>query len=83
METTEHDVIDLTGGTPAKARTPLSSLGVNTRTNIQPDSTRRPALVEKTLKSPLLSPASSISPSDDGRLGSEELGAGDLMLKQF
>ena len=64
VETTEHDVIDLTGGTPAKARTPLSSLRVNTRTNIQPDSTRRPALVEKTLRSPLLSPASYLSPSE-------------------
>ena len=33
IETCEHDVIDLTGGTPAKTRTPLSSLRVNTRTN--------------------------------------------------
>ena len=63
VETTEHDVIDLTGGTPAKARTPLSSLRVNTRTNMQSDCTRRPALVEKALKSPLLSPVS-LSPSE-------------------
>jgi len=64
VETTEHDVIDLTGRTPAKARTPLSMLRVNTRTNIQPDGRRTPALDEKTLKSPLLSPASSLSPSE-------------------
>ena len=29
VETTEHDVIDLTGETPTKPRTPLASLGVN------------------------------------------------------
>ena len=47
VETTEHDVIDLTGETPTKPRTPLSSLGVNSRAPA--------ALVEKPLKSPLLS----------------------------
>ena len=64
VETTEHDVIDLTGRTPARARTPLTSLRVNTRTNNQPDGRRTPALAEKTLKSPLLSPACILSPSE-------------------
>ena len=50
VETTEHDVIDLTGETPTKPRTPLASLGVNSKA---------PALVEKPQKqkSPLLNPA--------------------------
>ena len=64
IKTTEYDVIDLTGGTPAKARTPLTSLGVSSRTNIQPIFMRTPALDEKTLKSPQLSPVSSFSPSE-------------------
>jgi len=53
VETTEHDVIDLTGETPTKPRTPLSSLGVNSRAPA--------ALVEKPLKSPLLNPTSTFS----------------------
>ena len=57
VETTEHDVIDLTGETPAKARTPLTSLQVNSRTSIHQDLKRTPALVEKQPKSPLMSPA--------------------------
>ncbi len=52
LETTEHDLIDLTGETPTKPRTPLSSLGVNLRP---------PPLAEKPLKSPLLDPASALS----------------------
>jgi len=50
VETTEHDVIDLTGETPTKKefyvkpRTPLSSLGVNSRA---------PAMDKRPLKSPL------------------------------
>ena len=57
VETTEHDVIDLTGETPAKNRTPLTSLQVNSRTSIHQDLKRTPALKEKPPKSPLLSPA--------------------------
>ena len=65
IETSEHDVIDLTGGTPVKVRTPLTNLGVNSRTNNQHNHKTSPALVEKTtLKSPQLSPASSFSPSE-------------------
>ena len=52
LETTEHDLIDLTGETPSKPRTPLSSLEVNLRP---------PGLVEKPLRSPLQDPASAIS----------------------
>ena len=50
VESTEHDVIDLTGETPTKKefyvkpRTPLSSLGVNSRTS---------AMDKRPLKSPL------------------------------
>ena len=47
LETTEHDVVDLTGETPVKARTPLSSLRVKSWDNIQQDSSLTPALVVK------------------------------------
>ena len=52
VETTEHDLIDLTGETPSKPRTPFSSLEVNLRP---------PGLVEKPLRSPLQDPASALS----------------------
>ena len=61
VETTEHDVIDLTGETPNKNRTPLTSLQVNSRTSIHQDLKRTPALVEKPPKSPLLSPAPALT----------------------
>ena len=66
LETTEHDVVDLTGETPVKARTPLSSLRVKSRDNIQQDSSLTPALVEKQQKSPLMNLAFSF-PTNDGR----------------
>jgi len=66
LETTEHDVVDLTGETPVKARTPLSSLQPKSMTNIQQDSSLTAALVEKPQKSPLMNLAFSF-PTNDGR----------------
>ena len=68
VETTEHDVIDLTGETPTKPRTPLASLGVNVNSIA-------PALVEKPQKqkSPLLNPAAAFcfDPSKERRTEGE------------
>jgi len=50
VETTEHDVIDLTGGTPAKPRTPLSNLEVNSRANIPSRDRATARAPEKSLK---------------------------------
>ena len=61
VETTEHDVIDLTGGTPAKPRTPLSNLEVNSRANIPSTDRAMARAPEKSLKSALLNPASAFS----------------------
>jgi len=70
LETTEHDVVDLTGETPVKARTPLSSLRVKSMTNIEQDSSLTPVLVEKLQKSPLMNLGFSF-PTNDWRENDE------------
>ena len=77
VETTEHDVIDLTGETPTKPRTPLASLWVNSMTPV--------ALVEKPLKSPLLNPSSCFSyltSKERRELRSDAIRRYDLTTKQ-
>ena len=56
VETTEHDVIDLTGAgeTPAKPRTPLASIGVNSGDSLLPNNKSKTSDAEKKrLRSPL------------------------------
>jgi len=77
VETTEHDVIDLTGETPTKPRTPLSSLGVNSRAPA--------ALVGKPQKSPLQNPTSSfpyLTSTERRELRSDAIRRYDLTTKQ-
>ena len=55
VETTEHDVIDLTGAgeTPAKPRTPLARIGVNSGELLLPNKSKTSDAGKKRLRSPL------------------------------